>query len=146
MTCRRTANPARGKTNRPLLRRPVRIGLPRRPGEPVKGLRGQRFEQAVDGHIEGPGELLDIVEGDVANPAFDMGDEGSMQLALQRQVLLGPLALCPKRAQVVREELACALLSGLRSLLCHEPDGPAVALLSQPRLRHNCHVDTSYRL
>jgi hypothetical protein len=56
------------------------------------------------------------------------------------------LALCPKRAQVVREELACALLSGLRSLLCHEPDGPAVALLSQPRLRHNCHVDTSYRL
>jgi hypothetical protein len=42
----------------------------------------------VNWHAEGACKPLDVVEGDVADLAFDMSDEGSVQAGLEREFFL----------------------------------------------------------
>lgn len=53
------------------------------------------FEQACNGHSQCQCEALDAIDGGIAPAPFDVDDVGTVDMRLQRQLVLTPASFAP---------------------------------------------------
>jgi hypothetical protein len=96
------------------------------------------LEQAIDRHLKRQGELLDVVQGDIASLSLHVGYEGAMKAGLEGQCLLAEATLLPQTNHIERQQLSgWRRRDGFGLRQGHGVKSSRMLLLSQPRLRHN---------